>query len=156
MNCSNIPELNLCRWGPEVGWKEWSVWTMCFNGMKMRHRLCQSPSEALCPCEGLPIDLRTCHIGSVDPTAPVGMMQRGPEFYELQDLVIKNLKKENRYKAMSKEELNEILIKTVKEYFNNKHSSKFLAPIRDKNGPVWWVWATKNWYSLVQLSNKIK
>lgn len=138
VNCSNIPKLKLCRWGPEIGWKEWSVWTMCFGGMKMRHRICQSPSEAVCPCEGLPVDMRPCQMDSSNQLGPAGMILRGPKFFELQNLVIKKLKKENPYETLRKTELNEILIESVKEYYNNnRHESTFLAPLRDNNGPVW-------------------
>lgn len=110
---------------------------MCFGGMKMRHRICQSPSEAVCPCEGLPVDMRPCQMGGSTQLGPVEMILPGPEVLELQQLVIKKLKKENRYETLSKTELNEILIESVKEYYDNRHKSKFLAPLRDNNGPVW-------------------
>lgn len=111
---------------------------MCFGGMKMRHRICQSPSEAVCPCEGLPVDMRPCQMDSSNQLGPAGMILRGPKFFELQNLVIKKLKKENPYETLRKTELNEILIESVKEYYNNnRHESTFLAPLRDNNGPVW-------------------
>lgn len=138
MNCSDIPQLDLCRWSPQVGWSTWGVWTLCFGSMKMRHRVCESLSEVVCPCEGLPIEMQPCHVDITDPSAPAGMLLRGPEFYEVQNLVIEKLKKENRYKIMSQGELNDILISALKEYYYNKnHKSKFLAIIRDNNGPVW-------------------
>lgn len=60
VNCKDLKNFDSCSWMATSSWGEYSLWTQCIGGVRVRFRNCLLDTDAPCTCVGSPIDLERC------------------------------------------------------------------------------------------------
>ncbi|XP_014771227.1 chorion peroxidase [Octopus bimaculoides] len=67
VKCGTLAKIDLCKWGPPSHWLAWGSWSLCYQGTKLRRRICQNNSKIVCPCQGSSMEIRPCQNRYVPP-----------------------------------------------------------------------------------------
>lgn len=60
VNCKDLTILDPCIWRLTSGWTDFTQWTACIGGARIRFRTCTLNPDGPCTCLGNPIELERC------------------------------------------------------------------------------------------------